>query len=175
MRPWIGSLLAIALALTPATVRGQANVRHQPFMPDGNLGPVDSLNQNGYTLDWIRLYTVDIYYDGEYHYDNPRPRARPWARLFFSGIGAWPANTRGVRQCRHQLVSRDSVALDCPRTPMGDVAIVGHWVPIPPDTTKSAADRPFFEQLALVARVVIRRGGKVVYDRVHRFEFLEGD
>ena len=175
-------LIGIAMWLAPSWAKGQdtsarakPTARHAVFMPDGNLAPIDTLSRSGYTLDWIRLYTVDLYSNGAYYYDNPRPRARPWVRLFFSRSGPEVAGGEGtITQCRRELVSRDTVALDCPGTPIGAVAINGHWVPSP-DTTTREADRPIFEQLALVARVVIRRAGTVVYDRWLRFEYLEGD
>jgi len=135
------------------------------FMPDGDLAPVDSLWQVGHSLEFVWLYTMDI------AFPKPRLRDHPSARLVIEPIGG-ELGTDTTTECRPPLVTRDTVALDCPGGPMGDFTINGHWVPIP-DTTTNEANRPVYEQLALVARVVIKRGGAVVFDHVERFEYME--
>jgi len=141
------------------------------FDPDGYYVPVGGATLDGHELSWLMLHTNDVYYDGSLHYDRPRLVQPPEVFVALSPVG----QDKGDRYpCSAKQISPDSLSVQCLGTPAGDVSIDGHFL----DMTGKYGNTLAYEQQAtvlLVARVVLKRDGAVLYDQMVQFQFTSGD
>ncbi len=73
--------------------------------------------------------------------------------------------------CLVGVVVPDSLSVRCVATPVGEVAINGHFLDKGDFSDKFAET----STVLLVGRVVITNGGKTTHDAVHRFSYYTGD
>jgi hypothetical protein len=136
------------------------------FAPGGYYFPIDDVAARGIKLHWLQLQTVWFYYDGSLHFDRPRVFQPPLVLLTFEGAGG--RAHRGSR-CEGAVVTRDTLSISCTATAMGNFSIDGHLV------AGRGRGARLTDAAALVARVVLRQNGRVVFDRVIHFRYFEGD
>jgi hypothetical protein len=132
----------------------------------GYYGPTDTVADGGLELRWIEIETLNFYYGGSLHYDRPQVYVPPFARMSYEKTGT---DEGGQALCTNAMITADSLSLRCKGTPLGDVSIDGHLL------GGGNKDKLRDGDLALVARVVMRRGERVTFDRVCKFQYLEGD
>lgn len=77
--------------------------RQGHFDPDGYYLPTASVGRAGYELRQLELRTLEYYYDGAVHYDNPR-FIPPKARITLEGPGG-----RATYDCARPTIERDTV------------------------------------------------------------------
>jgi hypothetical protein len=141
------------------------------FLPDGYYEPLDEIKGGHYHLTYFGLLT-------EYS-TEPEPRPlRHWARIGFG----WSRDSSAVSQdssafteCTQLLVTRDTLDLSCPGTPMGDVRIAGSFTDHEPGVFWQ---RPEFEAqrtVVLLARVVVLAGGQERVATNVQFTYWRGD
>ena len=141
------------------------------FDPGGYNSPVDTLEVSGITLVDIEFVAVWYYYGGQLHYDKPQVLTEPVAMLSYAEVGSDGAR-EGPVKCAHVVATPDTVSIVCPGSLLGDVLVEGRFVTT--DSTLNLKETAC-ENLALIARVVVRREGLVVHDKVHRFTCFSGD
>ena len=161
--------VAVAATDTGSAVRYEYRDRAGLFDPDGYYTPQDSLVINQWELSYFELHSIDHYYDGELHYDRPRVLLPPQVRFVISSV----TTDAGSAPSCPALVSPDTLAIRCLVAELGDVQIDGHFV----DSSGwfTGGNRPAVEAVVLIARVVVRRQGTVIYDHVDCFTFTTGD
>ena len=160
-----------------AEVRDSADV----FDPDGYYALTDTLRIDGRTIETLGLHTVDVYYGGQLHYDRPRLVQPPDVTLIISELSTGSDRDKAEEQdgkresmhsCASARITPDSLSVRCVGTPVGDVDIEGHFL----DKGRVFSSR-FAERSVelLVARVVVRRDGRIIHEATHRFSYFVGD
>ncbi len=154
---------------TGSAVRYEYRDRAGLFDPDGYYTPEDSLVIDQWELSYFELHSIDYYYDGEPHYDRPRVLLPPQVRFVISSV----TTDNGSAPSCPALVAPDTLVIRCLVAELGDVQIDGHFV----DSSGwfTGGNRPAVDAVVLIARVVVRRHGTLIYDHVDRFTFTTGD
>jgi hypothetical protein len=142
--------------------------RDSTFNPDGSWEAVQWIRLGDLEISAFVLVTHDCSGPGAC-----TPRSEPLAWLNAGRVDAakvTPAN------CPHPTVRPDTLALHCPRTPVGDVRLNGNFF----DRVHSGLPDSLFRNQtpgAIIARVRVQvvRSGQVVYSAVHEFIQAEGD
>ena len=138
------------------------------FDPDGYYKPEYGLTLSGYYWAFFDLHTLDYYYDGRVHYDDPR-FVPPTARVSFEAN-----NSRSLHECAEVHVNRDTLDIRCPDTPVGVLRIAGKFLD-KRGQFWNRADLHSGENVLLVARVTVTKGGRTILSQSVRFTYLEGD
>jgi hypothetical protein len=156
-----------ALSKMPAEYRDSAGL----FDPDGYFFPLEEedLRIDGRSLNWINFHTLDVVYDGGYHYDRPKVVQPPEILISLSD----PRTGMNSRySCSAAAISADSLSLRCNAGGVGDVTINGHFDKAGWSAKNLEGDYP---NRSIVARVVVTDAGRIVVDAVHHFAFTIGD
>ncbi len=140
------------------------------FDPDGFYAPADTLRLGAYLVGPLELHTVDYYYEGKVHHDQPRVLVPP--RVDF---GLTTPGTEGIASslCRNVRITPDTLSLSCPGTKVGDVSVEGRFLV----KAQLFFDAPFNDDATpvLSARVVVTRDGREIHNAVHAFRYTSGD
>jgi hypothetical protein len=155
------------LSKMPAAYRDSAGL----FDPDGYFSPLEEegLSIDGRKLNWINFHTLDVVYDGGYHYDRPKVMQPPEVLISLSDPRTEKNSTYS---CTAAAISADSLSLRCDAAAAGEVTINGHFDKNGWAVENVEGDYP---NRSLVARVVVNKGGRIVVDAVHHFAFTIGD
>jgi hypothetical protein len=123
------------------------------FDPDGYYVVKDPPTINGRKISWLEL------------------QARPPEVTMSLSI---PGSTKHSRHsCVVGLITVDSLSANCGATPIGYVTVNGHFL----DKSGSYSDKLAYENkptVLLVARMVVTKDGRIMYDGVHRFTYSAG-
>jgi hypothetical protein len=141
------------------------------FNPGGFYTPEDEVPLEDEVLRWVKVHVADYYYDGQLHFDRPRLVIPPEITVASSAAGAEGATEH---QCVETVVKPDSLSARCITDRFGELFLSGQFL----DKAGKYSSKPAYESeptVLLVARVVIRKGGSVVHDAVHRFRYSTGD
>ena len=151
------------------------------FDPDGYYSLTDTLVIDGRAIETLELHTVDVYYDGQLHYDRPRLVQPPDVRLIVSEPSAGPdrdgveeqgSKRESMHSCASARITPDLLSVRCVGTPVGDVVIEGHFLDKGRDFSSKFPERSVE---LLVARVVVSRDGRIIHAAAHRFRYFLGD
>ena len=140
------------------------------FDPDGFYFPMPSLAYGGYEFRWFELATLEYYYGGALHYDRPR-FLPPHAQLILAPLGA---DSTAAPMCPAPLITRDTVDVRCPATPIGSVRIAGHFVDQRGQYWNRGDVQPQ-QTVIIVARVTVEADGRLVLSRQVSFTYWQGD
>jgi hypothetical protein len=155
---------------TVAVVRYEYRDAEGRFNPDGYYLPEDSLLVEQWSLRELELNSIEYYFGGEFHYERPRVLIPPQARLVFTNV---TTDHVSAHTCP-SVVAPDTLSIRCFVPKVGDVQIDGHF----DDKTGWSTGKgtlPAPDAILLIARVIVRRNGTVIYDHVHGFTFTLGD
>ena len=164
------------ISATPE-VRDSAEV----FDPDGYYTLTDTLRIDGLTIETLGLHTVDVYYGGELHHDRPRLVQPPDVTLIISepstgsdrdNVEEQGGKRESMHSCASARITPDSLSVRCEGTPVGDVDIEGHFLDKGRVFSSKFAERSVE---LLLARVVVRRDGRIIHEATHRFSYFVGD
>jgi hypothetical protein len=125
------------------------------FDPDGYYLPASDSTMSGYRIEWLELTTLEYYYNGALHYDKPRPLPSA-ARL---ALARMADGMKSIHRCPAPSVSRDALAIRCPATPIGAVAIRGAFLD-KRGQFWNRGDIPVEKPVVMVATVTAGRGDK---------------
>jgi hypothetical protein len=141
------------------------------FDPDGYYTPNEEVKVDARKIVWLELHTVDFYYGGESHYERPKLVEPPEVVLTVSEPNS--AND-SMYTCAASSITPDSLSVRCAVTPVGEVAIDGHFL----DKRGKYSDRLAYENtptVLLIARILVTKADKVLHNAVHHFTFSSGD
>ena len=115
--------------------------------PNGYYIPVESISTGGYSVGEIALPlgAIHIYKDN--------------------------SDSNLVLDCSDPLIRADTVDVECPHTPLGDVHVRGAFTAVLQDWQ----DRNLSKEPILSALVTIERGGEIVFSKRTGFTFWVGD
>jgi hypothetical protein len=119
----------------------------------------------------VQVHVADYYYDGRTHFERPRLVIPPEISVATSAEGADGATGH---PCVETIVTPDTISARCVDDRFGQVVLSGHFL----DKSGKYSNKVEYElgpTVLLVARIVIRKGGLVVHDAVHRFRYSTGD
>jgi hypothetical protein len=177
---YIVSVVALQALFPTGHNSGLGELRSAPLPPPSYMERDSTFDPDGpwEAVQWIRLGDLEISGFVLVTHDCPglgacTPRSEPRAWVNAGRVDA--ANVTPA-DCPHALVRPDTLALRCPRTPLGDVRLDGTFV----DSTHSGLPDSLFRNRmpgAMIARVRVQvvRSGQVVYSAVHEFIQAEGD
>ncbi len=155
---------------TVTVVRYEYRDRDGLFDPDGYYLPEDALLVEQWDLTELELHSIDYDYGGQLHYERPRALVPPQARLVFNNV---TTDEVSAHTCP-SIVAPDTLSIRCFVPKVGDIQIDGHF----DDKSEWYTGKgklPATDAVLLIARVIVRRNGTVIYDQVHGFTFTTGD
>ena len=137
------------------------------FDPDGYYYPISVSYIDGLRIQRIDVSTLEYYYDGEIHYDRPKPHP-PEIHLSLTdkkGEGWVPF------LCKNVVINRDKFYIECPKTLVGDVIIDGTYIDKRGQYYNYVTP---FETPILRANVKVIDNGSIVHERLYEFGYWEG-
>jgi hypothetical protein len=140
------------------------------FDPDGYYFPEKEIVVEGYKLDLFELRTISYYNNGKLDYENPK-FVGPDASLSL-------VRTKDEENSNYRfpnpIIGKSNVQLASVNTPIGIVRINGKFL----DTRGmfwNLSDVVSMKTPVFVGTVSVTRNGKLVYEKVSRFTYWEGD
>jgi hypothetical protein len=137
------------------------------FNPDGYY-MLRALTIDGRKIGSLELNTVEMVDSTGKLRDRPTLLQPP---VGFLTVSEPNSASESRYPCTVGVVAPDSLSVRCVATPVGEVAINGHFLDKGDFSDKFAET----STVLLVGRVVITNGGKTTHDAVHRFSYYTGD
>ena len=139
------------------------------FDPDGYYFPRYGLTIAQHFISWLEIGTIEYYYDGSLHYDNPR-MVPATARL-----GLETGNEmRSRHDCPGPMITRDTINIVCADTPIGEVRVQGRFLDRRGQFWNRADVHPR-ETVVVVAVVTVLAGGRETFRSEVEWTYWEGD
>ena len=125
------------------------------FDATGYYRPHDALTLSGHYFSSIDINSIEPYYE---------------VHIEFEASG----NARSRHECPRPLITRDTLDIRCPRTPIGTLRVAGTFRDKRGQFWNRDDVRPN-ETIILVARVTVESGGRVRSSQVVQFTYWAGD
>jgi hypothetical protein len=137
------------------------------FNPDGYY-MIRALTIDGRKIGSLELSTVELADSTGKLRERPILLQPP---VGFLTVSEPNSASESRHPCLVRVVTPDSLSVRCVATPVGEVAINGHFLDKGDFSDKFAET----STVLLVGRVVITNGDKTTHDAVHRFSYYTGD
>ncbi|SRR6266849_687105 len=161
----------VRLILYPAEVEVARDTGERHFDPGGYYFPEPRVLIAGYEITTLALHTLNYYYDGKLHYDDPQVVTDPQLLIFRPTSGAGQ-ELRAL--CPEQRISSDTLHLKCQSDYLGSISIDGNFLDKRGDFGNLFSNEPH-PQFVLSAVITVEQKGRVVYRQRHSFRYFEGD
>src|SRR2546422_2936485 len=161
----------VTLISHPAEFEVARDTGERHFDPGGYYFPKPRVLIAGYEITTLALHTLNYYYDGQLHYDDPQVVTGPQLLTFRPTSGAGQ-ELRAL--CPEQLISSDTLHLKCHSDYLGSISIDGTFLDKRGDFGNLFSNEPH-PQFVLSAVITVERRGRVVYRQRHSFRYFEGD